>query len=376
MSFGTKSCTCQGNNPNCYRCDGTGLIEQAGENNPESSSGNYKNLHHMCKCSTCVPLKHSVSKTKSRNYAIFVKPSTPARKAANWKETHPCPTCVRKFQSQQSLFQHIEQKHGILPLSKSPSLPTKHDESVSIKDVATVKRITTPDQKIEIDWENYCTEPDDPWRNYVPEYPYPKTRFICPHCGIKLINEARLEKHVMKVHAFSEVPPIEIVPEPSPIITPASLAHGKLEQCPTCNQWVKNLRKHMDKAGHESRVNLQQSPENNKNGTISNGIGYRCLLCSAVMKNTQKLCAHVSRVHGVMSVAKKSQVQQQNASPHLSKTTIPKRAPDSTGNDKPNSVYERAEKMDATRGWGGSFRDHGQFGSYPLHDSMDDDSFS
>lgn len=32
------------------------------------------------------------------------------------------------------------------------------------------------------------------------------------------------------------------------------------------------------------------------------------------------------------------------------------------------------QKLDAKFGWGGSFRDHGAFGSYPSHDDMDDES--
>ena len=32
------------------------------------------------------------------------------------------------------------------------------------------------------------------------------------------------------------------------------------------------------------------------------------------------------------------------------------------------------EKLDAKYGWGGTFRDNGEFGSYPSHDSMDDES--
>jgi hypothetical protein len=29
-----------------------------------------------------------------------------------------------------------------------------------------------------------------------------------------------------------------------------------------------------------------------------------------------------------------------------------------------------------SKGWGGSFRDHGQFGSFPAFDAMDDESSS
>jgi len=342
VSFGTKPCTCQGSNPNCYHCDGTGLIEQAGERTTNSSPSSYKTLHHMCQCSTCVPVQPSSSNKKLRNYTILVKPPP----------THPCTTCNRKFKTHQSLNQHMLQKHGVLSIPTPPASPTRHEASLTIKNDATATHIAPTVEKVEIDWENYCTEPDDPWKDYYPQDPYPRPRFICSHCGVKLISAARLEKHTLKVHPIDDASSKKILPISKP----------------------------------PKRTGFIQSkpPAQHENIAASNKVGCPCHLCSAVMKNKQRLLAHINRVHGSIPASKKSKKLQRSTSKKLSGTNSSKRTnalekntfSRSTGNSEIRSVYERPEKMDATRGWGGSFRDHGQFGSYPVHDSMDDESFS
>lgn len=39
-----------------------------------------------------------------------------------------------------------------------------------------------------------------------------------------------------------------------------------------------------------------------------------------------------------------------------------------------DSLESPTRNLDAKHQWGGGFRDNGQFGSYPLHDDMGDES--
>lgn len=204
-------------------------------------------------------------------------------------------------------------------------------------------------KNLEINWENYYSEPDDPWRKYIPEEPHPRPQFICPHCRIKLINFARLEKHIGKVHLVESMSANLVKPNLTPVID-------------------------------DGVVSLHSSA----GSQIFKDLAYACQFCSAVMKNAQRLKSHMIKIH---------QLEHNSKNPRKTKTASSKNSPiknssKSTAvlknrtslNSESNSylaiVNEPPERMDATKGWGGSFRDNGQFGSHPMYDSMDDESFS
>ena len=315
MSLGTKPCTCQGSNPNCYRCDGSGLIEAMRENSPNSSPASYKVLHSICKCSVCEPKKSSPPKKQPRNQSI---PSD--------------------FSSKKN------QAHGALLSQNTPAIPRRSYK----RNIVTSNSIEKMGERAEVDWENYCSEPDDPWRDYVPEEPHPRPNFVCPHCKQRLINFARFEKHIRKAHPTQSISASETHPTFTPLNEVEASLHSAA-RTPALKDLV-----------------------------------YACHLCKAVMKNAQRLAAHISKVHELRSSYKnlnnrKITTRNKSSTTGSSKSTsVLKKSKSSNQkyNSNPTGVYEHSETMDASRGWGGSFRDYGQFGSHPMYDSMDDESFS
>lgn len=147
-----------------------------------------------------------------------------------------------------------------------------------------------------------------------------------------------------------------------------------LVTCPHCGASVKALKKHYEKAHSAAAVShklaVKQKPRakrkvlkvqdkqlNVRSGTIR--------VWHSVDPPTQQVDVRTTQLHKYEAPPKGG-----NCTPSSSKGRIyalPSRGV---------STSEQAGLggSDATHGWGGSFRDNGQFGSYPSHDDMGEES--
>ena len=184
----------------------------------------------------------------------------------------------------------------------------------------------------------------------------------CAHCGAT-VKARRLESHIQRVHAGQAV---TVGADKT-----ASLLPGQV-RCPECDVLLnsKNLEKHLRKV-HAPQSQALPGARSAPVVKASNVLQrfpinvVRCSRCGVVAPNHQSLLAHLRVAHG-------AQFQ-----PTEGTFSAPKggRSIQSGGSD--GSGGPSAERnMDGSHGWGGSFRDHGQFGSYPSFDSMDDESMS
>lgn len=147
----------------------------------------------------------------------------------------------------------------------------------------------------------------------------------CPQCGVWV---RRLERHTAKVH---QVEPV-IAGE-----TPARMLH----KCRYCKAMVKDVEKHNQRA----RRNEREVARNAASG-------------SSPIKTAKRIArGSTSRRQNVVDLNRESAAHETPPHGHSGQ-----------------GVAADESRRDATYGWGGSFRDHGQFGSHPSYDSMDDES--
>lgn len=88
-------------------------------------------------------------------------------------------------------------------------------------------------------------------------------------------------------------------------------------------------------------------------------VGYPCSLCNVVTPTQLVLDVHKARAHGMND----GRLRQ----PAVTSTIL-------TGSATKANNTSSGDPRDATSGWSGSFRDHGQFGSHASYDAMDDDA--
>lgn len=193
---------------------------------------------------------------------------------------------------------------------------------------------------------------------------------VCPHCGVEVRHIAR---HVAKVHAVGKVFPVADPDTDTrtvdtlrrdPPQRQRKLQVQSLTTCPVCGVSVKSMQKHARKTGHTlSGPFAKQAPQPSlrsprivqlRNGTL------KCGQCLATFPNAIQLDSHMVSTHGKR--ATKTAVSEDPRTGGR---------PEKRSRD---SIPSTERNLDAKYGWGGTFRDHGQFGSYPLHDSMDDES--
>ena len=132
-------------------------------------------------------------------------------------------------------------------------------------------------------------------------------------------------------------------------LEPSILPKFKRPECPYCHKSVKvTLQAHI-RGAHPEKAS--QSTTVAKPNT--------CRICGIIAESALVLQVHNERAHGITN-----NLSRQQSRPLSSGTAT---SPDtSSENDR--------RQRDASHGWGGSFRDHGQFGSHPSFDSMDDES--
>lgn len=180
-----------------------------------------------------------------------------------------------------------------------------------------------------------------------------------------------------------------------------------LTQCRECGAYVSGLLAHMQQDhGPKPRKKVGQSSESKtqKGKTIllaaslaragsspkkppkRSGLRVspelKCPKCKATFPNITQLTSHVIGSHGrkayyALDLQAPRSLEQNRAEHNRAKNNraTPGRAPTAVEKDttSPDSANQE-QRLDAKRYWGHSFRDHGQFGSYPSHDDMDDES--
>lgn len=120
-------------------------------------------------------------------------------------------------------------------------------------------------------------------------------------------------------------------------------------QCPHCGIHVVKLAKHIKKVHPDHQAVSKPS------GCVV------CPHCAAHVKEC-RLVRHISRVHGAN---KKGEVR------------ITRNRGLAKSDPRNEQVYQNEtmeRRFDASLGYAHSFRDHGQFGSYPSHDNYDDEA--
>lgn len=112
------------------------------------------------------------------------------------------------------------------------------------------------------------------------------------------------------------------------------------------------------------RVTSKKTARKSRTKDVSTGKrlqanGFSCGICGVVAPTALVLEAHRKAVHARNSAFKPSSTQ-----------VVQKHSQAGT------KIEPIRDVLDATRGWGVAFRDHGQFGSPVAHDPMDDESTS
>jgi len=119
----------------------------------------------------------------------------------------------------------------------------------------------------------------------------------------------------------------------------------RIQRCPICKGWVDDLMGHISKQHHQPGFQRVQ-----------------CEHCRAMVRQMH-MARHLRKVH------------------HLTIPIASSLMPSATGTvgqsvrqqfDIRHSINESA--FDATREYPASYRDHGQFGSFPSHDDFDEES--
>jgi len=216
--------------------------------------------------------------------------------------------------------------------------------------------------------------------------PVPPVRIRCPECSALV---TKLSRHWRRAHGYSPIQvlkgddkSVEVVPlvtkaivkstqdiGTKPKTTKSTVNTSGLHTCTVCGASVKSLQRHFKNTGHSNnpthfdeavlraRTNPKAPPPER----------LKCPHCKALFPNQTQLASHVFGTHGPrlffqLNFKPPRSQRQQGAS---------NRNEQSARN--PGNVNQ-GPTLDAKKHWGHSFRDHGQFGSYPSHDDMDDES--
>lgn len=156
-----------------------------------------------------------------------------------------------------------------------------------------------------------------------------------------------------------------------------------LSPCPICGTLLRVrklkehiVRSHSDYYRKTSNGYVTQASQNESSGAIERTPLQQCPHCSVPVKNLAK---HLKKVHTAPETApKKDAIKPARKYLNLTNQMLPsmrnesaQRRPSHQGK---KDHHDTIPDLDASRGWGGSFRDHGQFGSHPTFDAMDDES--
>lgn len=244
-------------------------------------------------------------------------------------------------------------------------------------------------------WGTGMVEPDLPDPPEVGAYLGSRTRrrrsqtvqaqarqlFKCPTCGVSV---GKLSRHLAKVHGQQDMagPTREdgrggaegvltgtMTTSPQRLPPKKPLVPPDRHWCAVCGAIVKNLRKHISKTGHFVKPSLfDVAVDLARSNPRQAPLGFlRCPRCPAIFPNQNQLASHIIGSHGAkvlkeIGFSRSSRARRGDPEGH-----------DASRTQQPGQ-FDRGPNLDAKKGWGQAFRDHGQFGSYPSHDDMDDES--
>lgn len=177
-------------------------------------------------------------------------------------------------------------------------------------------------------------------------------------------NKSARQLGSVKSGVYSErvISDVPMTPSSVKPAKPASLKKVFLFECEVCKARVENLPKHYAKH-HSGRRVPNPSIDEAAKLLMNQGM---CPYCSIKSLSEEQLIQHLKSVHLGACAEQASR-----------KSTSDKSSTERVGSY--GTSYERMDKdqasqLDGQHLVGKAFRDHGQFGSYPLHDPMDDES--
>jgi hypothetical protein len=216
----------------------------------------------------------------------------------------------------------------------------------------------------------------------------------CPFCNIDF-NEIRdLTAHIAVGHRR---PPAPLGKAKAPGLG-AKTARANRISCPDCKALVRNLQKHqrnfhnMDALARQkakaerkalrkaeaaaNQARLSEQPRGMHDPQPANPGAMRCSICLAFFPSDDSRRSHLRAAHPLKAGAQsKDQIKSASTSgQNRSGATRLKTDRPSRDQDTVYAQEAKERRMDATYGMGGTARDHGQFGSAPSHDAMDDES--
>lgn len=266
MTLGATPCACGGNNPNCFRCWGTGMVEPKAS--PQPDEGKYLG-------------SRLAKKTKPRSLV----------------------SCAECGQAVRNLAAHQQKAHG-------------------------------------------------PVRNLA-------------------AHQQKSHSHVTKSYEI--------------VVVPTVLPKTKtLHVCGVCGATVKSLTRHFERTGHSPTASTGADSKVVRHaGNVPARVvspTVQCPRCGARFPNVTQLASHMVGSHGQKAFF---QLNFDHARKLNREKSAQKSKPLKRGGNQPASGQSSKEanipvgqepQLDAKKHWGHAFRDHGQFGSYPAHDDMDDES--
>lgn len=343
-----KTCSCQGENPSCYKCGGRGYVDGYGVDSSWTLPPlpKYRRLRNTSirsrvqkptvSCPECGVHVTKLSKHLQKVHSLD-RPTQPP--VAGLKSCPHCGVSVKESR----LHSHIARVHRSteepidrkqLPLVlPTLSLKVGKSDQTSIADNDRVKPARLP-----------------PVANVI----------SCPYCRVSL-KKSRLASHMARVHSGTQ----ELMDRKRR--PPASSYPSRKVQKPA---WVSQLKKDGVKSTRPARVEDV----------------IQCSYCKATVKRSL-LASHIAGSHpGTIKLIRRKQLPSE--SDWLSaKATKPPRTskparvkmksarPSSTEINKPSWKQQFSEEtLDFSRPFAHAFREHGKFGSYPSHDDFGDES--
>lgn len=297
-------CSCGGENPNCFKCSGTGCLgarTQSGERATDAREFSPQSLIR-CPVAGCKALVKSLAKH--------------LRKAHGGARRDSKPTESRETT--------VSGPAGSRILAPENLVPKARRRSTGVLDVKVLANFCGRCGLVgAITASHNClsksgTAPRPPARPQTRRAPQ-EALVACPHCPGRMPERA-LAAHLLRKH-----------PAPSPTEGTSTSA---------------------------SRAQEPTKPRGKPNKPRKLVQGFPCSRCRVVAPTQLVLDEHMRRVHRF--------IRHGDGSGGARRT-------DEDDSRAPAHSMPRNE-LDATYGWGGSWRDHGQFGSHPSYDRMDDDS--
>lgn len=201
----------------------------------------------------------------------------------------------------------------------------------------------------------------------------------CPIC-LQVIPTGTLRFHRRRAHPTAQ----ELLANPASSEPKQLKVKPSQVTCPLCNCSVRRLDKHIHKAHRDAM------PDKDRRSLVVSLSSKACSKCQFTSEDMPTMFSHLLKSHGLATAVstekKRVPVERaQKATGRKSNNSKAQRegsrAPE--GGTRPRhgshdrdrlSQEAQSQQLDAKYAWGGTYRDNGSFGSYPSHDSMDDES--